>query len=201
MKDLRVEIKIKNNLLYRRITEKYRSVAQFCIHTGLSPTEVGRYLNFKQNPISKHPPRGGAGPKIKSPSGKGYWKISALKIADKLECNVLDIFTEALAEPRENSFSTEMSSQDLIAYQDQKHSNQLLLDGPKPNQGLLKALATLTPREELIVRKVVGWETNAKSFVDIGDDLDISGTRVAQIYRKAIRKLRQPTRVGIIQGD
>ena len=56
-------------------------------------------------------------------------------------------------------------------------------------------LATLTPREEDIVRRSVGLETGeTETFTKIAKDYNLTTDRIRQIYEKAMRKLRQPTR-------
>jgi RNA polymerase primary sigma factor len=50
-------------------------------------------------------------------------------------------------------------------------------------------LATLSPREELVVRRhIMAGET----LKEVGKDLDLSGSRIQQIAAQALRKLRHP---------
>ncbi len=58
-----------------------------------------------------------------------------------------------------------------------------------------KILATLTPREEAILRLRFGIGDNDKqSLQKIGDKLSLSRERIHQIEVKALRKLRHPHR-------
>ena len=56
--DLRLELRIRNNILYRAIFAQYDSVAELCEvakRRGISlcPVVVGQLLNFTIHPISK----------------------------------------------------------------------------------------------------------------------------------------------------
>ena len=44
MKDLRVELNIKNNLLYNAIIPKHKNILQFCEECDLNPNSVGDYV-------------------------------------------------------------------------------------------------------------------------------------------------------------
>jgi len=62
-------------------------------------------------------------------------------------------------------------------------------------QNLRKILHSLTPREEYIVRSYFGIDCEKMNYIQIGQKLGISGSRVGQILEKAIRKCRHPSRI------
>lgn len=58
-----------------------------------------------------------------------------------------------------------------------------------------RALATLTPREEKIIRMRFGIEEKSDyTLEEVGQDFDVTRERIRQIEAKALRKLRQPNR-------
>jgi len=58
-----------------------------------------------------------------------------------------------------------------------------------------KMLATLTPREERVLRKRFGiGERTDHTLEEVGRDFDVTRERIRQIEAKALRKLRHPSR-------
>jgi len=58
-----------------------------------------------------------------------------------------------------------------------------------------KVLATLTPREEKVLRMRFGiGEKSDHTLEEVGNDFDVTRERIRQIEAKALRKLRHPTR-------
>jgi RNA polymerase primary sigma factor len=58
-----------------------------------------------------------------------------------------------------------------------------------------KVLATLTPREEKVLRKRFGiGEKYDHTLEEVGQDFDVTRERIRQIEAKALRKLRHPSR-------
>ena len=58
------------------------------------------------------------------------------------------------------------------------------------------ALSSLNPREEEVVRQyfAINPEQKKHTYLEIGQDLNISVERVRQIVCKSLRKLKHPTR-------
>jgi RNA polymerase primary sigma factor len=58
-----------------------------------------------------------------------------------------------------------------------------------------KVLATLTPREEKVLRMRFGiGEKSDHTLEEVGRDFDVTRERIRQIEAKALRKLRHPSR-------
>jgi RNA polymerase primary sigma factor len=69
------------------------------------------------------------------------------------------------------------------------------IDAGRLEASMRHVLATLTPREALLLRKRFGFETGeAKTLEEIGGTLGITRERVRQIESIALRKLRCPAR-------
>ncbi len=80
----------------------------------------------------------------------------------------------------------------------------LVDDGPSPEDGAIlsklktavtASLATLTPREERVLRKRfgIGLPTDY-TLNEIGKEFSVIGERIRQIESKALRKLKHPSR-------
>jgi len=192
VKDIRVEIRFKNNLLYKKIFEKCNSVSQFCKKNDLYPTEVGRYLNFKNTPMAKTKRGVEIVPGI-------FVKKTALKIADTLNCSLWDIFPKQLWDFIGKKYSIEIESNKFLPY----NENQQLLNithvdkNQKFNyDNINQVLSTLNEREVYIIENRFGLNNyKEQTLGQIARDLEISHERVRQIESKALRKLRHPSQL------
>ncbi len=63
-----------------------------------------------------------------------------------------------------------------------------------------KVLATLTPREEKVLRMRFGiGEKSDHTLEEVGQDFEVTRERIRQIEAKALRKLRHPSAVEAAQ--
>lgn len=71
-----------------------------------------------------------------------------------------------------------------------------------PDDLLSEVLSTLLEREQKIIIHRLGLFgiVPKKTYVALGKVFDISGERSSQLYRKAIRKLRHPTRILMVKN-
>jgi RNA polymerase primary sigma factor len=64
-----------------------------------------------------------------------------------------------------------------------------------------KVLATLTPREEKVLKMRFGIGERANhTLEEVGQDFDVTRERIRQIEAKALRKLRHPSRARTLRG-
>jgi RNA polymerase sigma factor (sigma-70 family) len=195
MKDIRVELRIKNNALYKAIMAKHRSVAAFARESGVSQQAVGQYLNFKLAPITKQRHKGGITHEKFIISGM-YIKHSAAALAKTLGCSFFDIFPPVSYEKKDNFHATEIDSTQMIGYDDTVYLSALN-DPPELYQNvdhevLTRAVDALLPREKAIVSDRFGMDGEEKTLDQLAAEHGVSRERVRQIERKALRKLRRP---------
>lgn len=70
------------------------------------------------------------------------------------------------------------------------------------SEQIRKVLATLTPREEKILRMRFGiGEKSDYTLEEVGNDFSVTRERIRQIEAKALRRLRHPTRKRRLQGS
>jgi len=91
-----------------------------------------------------------------------------------------------------NDISNTLES--CLADEDGMSQEDIVLDPERINEIRL-ILATLTPREEYIIRERFGFNKEEKTLEDIGSDLNLSRERIRQIQNKALLKLKKPCRL------
>src|SRR5262249_6180772 len=90
--------------------------------------------------------------------------------------------------------------QKLAAHVSQAITPELELQAKQLRLAVGRALNTLTPREERVVRLRFGFEGEAKTLEEIANMFGVTGSRVRQIESRALRKLKHPSRTGILLG-
>ena len=69
-------------------------------------------------------------------------------------------------------------------------------------EGVRRALATLTPREQTVIRARFGMDgEDPRTLREIGDEFGVQQERIRQIEAKALRKLRHPSRVRLNDAE
>jgi DNA-directed RNA polymerase specialized sigma subunit len=190
MKDLRVEIRVKNNPLYSAIMAQYDSVAHFCRENDLTTMTVGGYINFKISPLTKRETPN------ESVEKGSYIKQTASQIIDALGVGFLEVFPTVSHESKESKFVAEMDSQDFLPYDDSQYIS--LLDEPKPHRDFSKlddVLNTIPERNRKILKERFGLGCQKKTLRQIAGEQGISCEGVRQIERRGLWLLRNPTRV------
>lgn len=182
MSEYRVEVKIKNNLLYRKIFANYTSVADFCKRNSISQGVVGQLLRMKEAPILPN----------------GEWRQVVYSISSALHCEPEDLFTHrqrTLIAKR--SHVLELTEDGLAGAIDA--GPQKLIE----ERSFIKAASTtLTPREQRVID--LYYKDNL-TFDEIGALLTenrqegVCGWVAQQIHAKALRKLQSQARK--IQGE
>lgn len=71
---------------------------------------------------------------------------------------------------------------------------QVLMDAMQLATSIRKALSSLKPREEMVLRYHFGIDCEPLTLVEIGKRLNVTKERVRQIEKKSIRKLSNPSR-------
>lgn len=195
MSDLRLEMRLKNNALYRAIFPRWDSVAAFVREARAAGYKVrqgdtGDLLSFRLSPRTP----------------KGDLRSQAKTIAEFLGALPEDLFPEALyARVTKSSASIDLDS--TIALPENVEKAMLALPAPADEspdavlerdelrRQIAAALHTLTFREREILKlryglldgKVYTLEECAQTFM-------VTRERVRQIEHRAIRKLQHPAR-------
>ena len=193
MNDIRVDVKVRNNRLITLIEEQYGNVAHFCKTHKMSPQVVGDYTNLKETPLRK-------GKKAVVDN----WKESAEKIADALGVLPDEIWPEHLQELKltVNTGHTAVSSNmmgSLLGVD--RRANPVLAYEQNEVRGVVShVLQSLTDREQQVLNMRFGLDGGEPKTLDqIGEVIGVTRERIRHIEAKALRKLRHPKRVGLLQ--
>lgn len=191
MKEVRVEIRIRNNRLIKHREKLGLAQKMMAEVVGITLQQYAGLENLSISPVETDPPY-------------GFTKY-AIAVAECFEKNPKYLFSEAIKSVTKNKLVKEIGAIELM----QKDALRLL--GPDADianrdtkKTINKALERLTPRERVIVSKYFGLNGNeemtlkeiskittnaAENTKDFGR-VGICSARVNAILDKALRKLR-----------
>ena len=153
------------------------SQADICRATGINAVEYGLLEKEK-----------------KSPRAGGGWSINVQRLAQFYDCGSEDLFPSDVYEiptrPQEvmlldeiTKISTSISPEHWLVYQELK-------------ERVREVLATLTPREEKVLRMRFGiGEKSDLTLDEICQEFEVHRSRIQQIEAKALHKLRYRSRL------
>jgi RNA polymerase sigma factor (sigma-70 family) len=207
MDDLRLELKIKNNRIFQQarvmLDKDEITQADIARHCKVTQAEIGWYLNFKISPLIKNTNIRGPIAECQCVSPDHSWSKRAIKIANALNVLPEYLWPEYFREARKNTFVAEMNAVDLLeALVDEKQiltPEERLVEN-ETMQLIRSKLATLTPKEEKIIRMLFGIGEDQQRPMFVASDFGVSRTRLDQIKKKALRKLRHPSRAKDLPG-
>jgi len=194
MKDLRIELKFKNERLYQAIQAE-GGAPKFSKACGLSYGIILDLLHCRVSPktliFAEH------GSQIID------WKPSVKIVAEYVGMNPEELFPEAiypeLGLKRPSYLSLLVDSTRLLPLSDVKQ----LPSGSDPEQDLMReerltliksAIDQLTPREQMVITARYGFGGQWMTNDEIASEMGVSRERIRQIESKALRKLRHPSR-------
>lgn len=190
MKDYRVEVRVKNNLLYNAIMSEYKSVAEFCRIAHINYVSISDLINMKVKSIYK--------------SDSNELKSIVKRLCELLGKSVGELFPPQYYLER-NVAVREMDKEDLVSLE----SCPELLNLPAPDimvedtkldemkDRLNAVISTLSPREQEVIHSRY---YNEETYHSIADRLGVVTERVRQIEKKALSKLRHPSRSRCLKG-
>lgn len=186
--EYRVEIKVKNNNILKRIEDAgYKTVKEFCdLNDELNGKQTSIYMvvNMKESPLI---------------ASTGRFKEWVYFAAEILNCLPEDFFTDAqlhaVLESNKRTFQVdEYEMRAMLS----NHPDHMLLEDivarEEKKKLTLDMLETLTPREAKVLKLRFGLDGNEPlTLRETGDVIDVSPQRLRQIEAKALRKLRHPS--------
>jgi len=194
VKDLRLIIKVKNNRLVRareRLGLNQTQMADLC---GVDHTKYGDIENLKWFPITK--------------SG---WSIQASKISSVVGICEEELFPEAFKKIKSSVVQREVSINELPGYERQLlespdsvfETKELCSQLDKAMVGIDNgehSVCGLTERERFVIDKRFGLTGDEMTREDVGQLLYVTPERVQIIEKKALSKLRYPTRAKLLMS-
>lgn len=170
-----VKVTIRNNLILRRMKELgIQTQMELARLSGLSQIAVSTLIRMKKRPVHKI---------------NGQWLDVAFALSSALQAEPEELWTVP-----QRSMALDSNSREISMCEDavmQLASGDLIERNLITSKLVAEALATLSPREqEIIHARFFDGET----FKEIGDRQGVSTTRIRQLEKKAIRKLKHPSR-------
>ena len=173
MKDYRIEIKVKNNLLWNAMQKRgIKNAAQLARATGLNPGTVGDYLNLTAN--------------VYAAKGTGY-RPSFEKIFMFLEMLPGDIYPEdRMVEPLANNKRViEANAAELLQLGSRESDPTEVIRLEQRAEALHKLLDILNEKEALVVRLRSGMDGDPYTLAEIAAVIGRSRERVQSNIRKS----------------
>ena len=203
IKDVRLEVKMKNNILWDKIHDRFPSVAAFCRANkklGINAVQLGKLLLFKMYPFKQV--RVG-----KTVLFVKEYRNICLSLETALCCPVEVLFPEELYERMMkvstntvieiSSFSnlTLPSKKEFLSFPSPEKDPISEVERRELGKRIEKVLETLTYREREIIKLLYGLGDDfTYTYEEVARIFKITRERVRQIEVKAIRKLQHPLR-------
>jgi len=195
VKDLRIELRARNNVLWHVIFDQYSSVANFCRVHGLDNGLVGAFLNLTVSPYRLRVSRAKHPQVVLRPSALQLCTITALP-ADELFPPLLYenvINTKTAIELEAATFLPLMAARQQLSL---TAGPEALVEQHERAAVIQRVLSTLTTREAGVLTQRYGLDGNGeRTFREIGQHFAVTIERIRQIEAKAMRKLRHASRV------
>ena len=198
-RDLRLELTVKNNVLWHAIYDKYGSVSALCrAHSELQVKEgtVGKLLQFKLSLWNKD----------------GEYRLIVLQLSKILCIPVDHLFPEHLyASAIQSKKVIEIESFSVLPLTLQREiralpapveSSQVVMDQVLLRERIDEVLQTLPPKHQDILRRRFGFEPykTPQTTDEVADAHGVSRSRISQKEEAAMRKLRHPIRARLLEN-
>lgn len=192
-RDLRIELRARNNQLWHAIFDLYPSVAEFCRTFNLNQGQVGSLLNLTLHPWCKH----------------SNWQLTvvAQRLVDITGIGADELFPRALYTITTPTAAVETSSERFVSLAAAERiglppAQDIALDHQDMRDALSRALHRLTPREEKVIRMQFGLDNDGEEVAvrDIADLIQVTPVRVRQISERALRKLSRAPMVRVFDA-
>lgn len=192
MSDYRVEVKVRNNNLLRKLEEcGYATIGEFCRRNDRMnwAGTLGEFANLKKSPLDRY----------------GKFLNIVEQMCDILQCSPEDLFSETqLTTALESNRRTMEVNEAEMMFALHNQQEQLALEDQTDLTNLpekvINLLETLTPREAKVITMRFGLDGNETSTIEtVARVFDVTRERIRQIEAKALRKLRHPSRHSIVR--
>lgn len=166
----RLQIKVKNNLILRRIESLgYKSISEFCRQNDLHATVICSIISFTRSPILD----------------TGDWSSMVYDLSSALRCEPEDLFTEKqkriIAKKRTAEVCVTEQELQRIPSRDDLHVSA------QNKEQVANLLKFLPPREKEVIEKRYFQDM---TLDEVGNDIRVTRERVRQIEAKALRRIR-----------
>jgi len=182
LKDYRVEMKVKNNLLASAMERKgIASAAELSRQSGVTQNDIGKYLNLQQSIYDF----------------RGEYRPQFMQLCEFFNLMPSELYPEAqMSEPlKSNKRVIEADAHELVRLEADALDPAQIIELGSRREAIRGMLFSLTKKESDVVSLRLGFEGVEHTWEEIGNVYGVSRERVRQIYGKALRKLRHPERL------
>ena len=182
MKDYRVEMKVRNNLLASAMERKgIASAMELARQSGVHQVYIGKYLNLQESIYDF----------------RGEYRPQFMQLCEFFNLMPDELYPEAqMSEPlKTNKKTIEADAHELVRLEADALDPAQIIELGSRREAVLGMLGSLTKRESDVVSLRLGFEGVEHTWEQIGKVYGVSKERVRQIYGKALRKLRHPERL------
>jgi transcriptional regulator with XRE-family HTH domain len=193
MKQLRVNVQIKNNLLLERRERLGLTQIELALAANVEKAHYAQYETLRRKPLEK----------IWVGDCEAYdWRDDALKIAEFYEVDPEELWPDAVIRIDKPIVSRRMDAEQLFMLTETGQSVALLPEGAESKvakdelaRKIRDTLKSLTPREEKVILTRFGLDgDDEKTRAEVGELFEVSKQAIFVTEFKALRKLRHPSR-------
>jgi len=188
-KEIRLEARLRNNILYHAIFDNWRSVNAFCEDKGFHPTAVGKLLNLKVSPLRKK---------------TGNYRVICQRLAECFKMLPEDLFPLYIYNLEKQETVKEIAMAEL-GWRELRQipffADPVELIMEKGRAGAIeKALARFDRRTSEMIKMHFGLGgKDERTLGEVGKEFAVSVGRTGQIIEKGIRKMRHPANKKILE--
>lgn len=189
MRELELTLRVRNNRLKERRINLGMSQRTLAKAIGVSGESYGGLESMRISPLKRN----------------GDWRQIAIKLA-KFHCvEPEELFPPAVQAVERPVAVRKMDATDL--YELPPTHRERLLEGPESalvctelREAVQQVLSQLTPKEANILRLRLGFEDGEEyTLEEVGERYGVTRERIRHLEAKALARLRNPVRVGILE--
>jgi hypothetical protein len=180
MSDYRVKITIRNDRLLSKMEEMgFKSVMQFCKHTGMQYTSTNHIFAGKLSPINE----------------KGEIRKNVKLLLENLDMTVEEAFTTRQLEGfSKNTFETKVEEEKLLQLVNPVKSLEIKAIESDVKDKINKILFKyLRPNERYVIARRFGFtKEDNPPYWEVGLGLNVTVERARQIEARGLQRLQNP---------
>lgn len=185
MKEFSVTVEVRNNRLKERRDALGISNSELCVRAGICPSAYGRLEKMQDPPTSKK---------------TGAWRPIAVTLAQFFGVKPDDLFPPAVVLAKATRKEIKADGDELVRLTESMRGNvigsttaadpELLCQRAEIGGVLDELIAELPDRLQRVVKMRFGVEGSAMTLDEIGKQIGVCGTRVAELEKQALGIIR-----------